>query len=189
MATITEKSAETLIQEHLRERKWPITDLAVITKGFKEKLDGQETEYAIVRDGRPAAFIETKRPGRDLWTALDQARGYARAYRESTRHAVTFVFASDGTTYVLRNLRANTFPEKSTVFPAPAEIAELSQPQASVLHGRLRDYQRIAVFRVLGGVQAGRRLYLQKYAAFACGNARARSPAPAKQTTTRRSRR
>ncbi|HHH27902.1 MAG TPA: DEAD/DEAH box helicase [Polyangiaceae bacterium] len=162
MPTISEKNAETLIQEHLRERGWPLTDFSVITKGYKGGLGGQEADYAILRDGHVAAFIEAKRPGKDLWAALEQARGYARAYRENTGHAVTFVFASDGTTYLRQNLKANTLPEKITAFPTPAEFGEVFEPQATVLHGTLRDYQRVAVSQVLGAAQAGRRrMYLQ----------------------------
>lgn len=162
MAKISEKNAETLIQEHLRERGWPLTDFTVITKGFRDDLGGEEADYAILRDGRPVAFIEAKRPGKDLWAALEQARGYARTYRENTGHPITFVFASDGTTYLRQNLKANTLPERITAFPTPAEFGELFQPQAAVLNGNLRDYQRVAVSQVLGGIQAGRRrMYLQ----------------------------
>jgi type I restriction enzyme R subunit len=75
---------------------------------------------------------------------------------------VPLLFASDGQVFLRQNLRANTLPEKITAFPTPAEFGEFFQPQATELNGTLRDYQRVAVSQVLGGVQAGRRrMYLQ----------------------------
>jgi predicted type IV restriction endonuclease len=66
MPTISEKNAETLIHEHLREQGWPLTDFSVVTKGFKDGLEGLEADYAILRDWHPAALIEAMRPGKDL---------------------------------------------------------------------------------------------------------------------------
>ena len=159
---INEDEAEILIEEHLRERGWSIADFDVTRKRWREHLDGEEADRVFLQDGRVVAILEAKKPGKDLWAALDQAKGYARAYRRNTGHDVPLLFASDGKIYLRQNLKANTLPEKITAFPTPAEFWEFFRPQAMELHGTLRDYQRVAVSQVLGGVQAGRRrMYLQ----------------------------
>ena len=162
MKPLNEDEAELLIEEHLRERGWNITDFAVTRKRWREHLDGEEVDRVFLREGRIVAILEAKKPDKDLWAALEQAKGYARIYKRNTAQDVPLLFASDGQIYLRQNLKANTLPERITVFPTPAEFGELFQPQASVLYGHLRDYQRIAVSQVLGGVQAGRRrMYLQ----------------------------
>lgn len=162
MKALNEDEAELLIEEHLRERGWNLTDFESTRKRWRDKLNGEEADRVFLRDGHVVAVLEAKKPGKDLWAALEQARQYARAYRDNTGHAIMIVFASDGTTYLRQNLKANTLPEKITDFPTPAEFREIFHPQASVLHGHLRDYQRVAVSQVLGGAQAGRRrMYLQ----------------------------
>jgi type I restriction enzyme R subunit len=108
------------------------------------------------------AILEAKKPGKDLWAALEQAKRYARTYKKNTGHDVPLLFASDGKIYLRQNLKANTLPERISQFPTPAEFGEFFRPQAIELHGTLRDYQRVAVSQVLAAVQAGRRrVYLQ----------------------------
>jgi len=159
---INEDEAEILIEEHLRQRGWDLTDFEATRKRWRDDLDGEEADRVFLRDDKVVAILEAKKPGKDLWAALDQAKGYARAYRRNTGHDVPLLFASDGQVFLRQNLRANTLPEKITAFPTPAEFGEFFKPQATELNGTLRDYQRVAVSQVLGAVQAGRRrMYLQ----------------------------
>jgi type I restriction enzyme R subunit len=160
--SINEDEAEILIEEHLRERGWNITDFSISRKRWRDHLDGEEADRVFLHDGRVVAFLEAKKPGKDLWAALEQAKGYARAYKRNTGSDVSLLFASDGDTYLRQNLKANTLPERVTTFPTPAEFGEFFRPQAMELHGTLRDFQRVAVSQVLGAAQAGRRrMYLQ----------------------------
>jgi len=159
---INEDEAEILIEEHLRERGWDITDFTVTRKRWRDNLDGEEADRVFLHDGKVVAILEAKKPGKDLWAALEQAKGYARAYKRNTGNDVPLLFASDGEIYLRQNLKANTLPERITAFPTPAEFGEFFRPQAMELHGTLRDYQRVAVSQVLGAAQAGRRrMYLQ----------------------------
>jgi len=162
MTRITEDEAELLIEEHLRERGWNITDFTVTRKRWRDHLDGKEADRVFLHEGQVVAILEAKKPGKDLWAALEQAKGYARTYKKNTGHDVPLLFASDGKVYLRQNLKANTLPERITNFPSPAEFGEFFRPQAMELHGTLRAYQRVAVSQVLGAVQAGRRrMYLQ----------------------------
>ena len=160
--SINEDEAEILIEEHLRERGWDIADFTVTRKRWREHLDGEEADRVFLHEGRIVAIVEAKKPGKDLWAALEQARGYVRAYKNNTGNDVPLLFASDGKVYLRQNLKANTLPERITSFPTPAEFGEFFRPQAIELNGTLRDYQRVAVSQVLGAAQAGRRrMYLQ----------------------------
>jgi len=162
MRPINEDEAELLIEEHLRERGWDITDFTITRKRWRDHLDGEEADRVFLHEGQVVAILEAKKPGKDLWAALEQAKGYARTYKKNTGHDVPLLFASDGKVYLRQNLKANTLPERITNFPTPAEFGEFFRPQAMELHGTLRDYQRVAVSQVLGAVQAGRRrMYLQ----------------------------
>jgi len=159
---INEDEAELLIEEHLRERGWNLTDFTVTRKRWRDHLDGEEADRVFLHDGRLVAILEAKKPRKDLWAALDQAKRYAGAYKRNTGYDVPLLFASDGQIYLRQNLKANTLPERISNFPTPAEFGEFFRPQAMELHGTLRDYQRVAVSQVLGAVQAGRRrMYLQ----------------------------
>ncbi|WP_243092913.1 DEAD/DEAH box helicase family protein, partial [Thermus hydrothermalis] len=159
---INEAEAETLIEEHLRERGWKLDDFNVTRKHWREHLDGEEADRVFFHDGRIVAILEAKRPGKDLWAALEQAKRYARTYKENTGYIVPLIFASDGKIFLRQNLKANTLPERITNFPTPPEFFEFFRPQVVELHGTLRDYQRVAVSQVLAAVQAGRRrMYLQ----------------------------
>jgi type I restriction enzyme R subunit len=159
---INEDEAELLIEEHLRERGWDLTDFTMTRKRWKDHLDREEADRVFLHEGRLVAILEAKKPGKDLWAALEQAKRYARAYKKNTGHDVPLVFASDGKIHLRQNLKANTLPERISQFPTPAELGEFFRPQALELHGTLRDYQRVAVSQVLAAVQAGRRrMYIQ----------------------------
>ena len=146
----------------MRERGWDVTDFTITRKRYREHLDGEEADRVFLHEGKIVAILDAKRPGRDLWAALEQAKGYARANKRNTGHDVTLLFASDGEKYLRQNLKANTLPERIPHFPSPAEFNELFRPQSDVLLGSLRDYQRVAVSQVLAAVQAGRkRMYIQ----------------------------
>src|SRR5262249_5857812 len=79
---INEDEAETVIEEHLRERGWNLLDFSVTRKRWREHLDGEEVDRVFLRDGKVVAILEVKRPGKDLWAALEQAKSYARKYKK-----------------------------------------------------------------------------------------------------------
>ncbi len=159
---INEDEIELLIEEHLRERGWDLTDFTLSRKRWRDHLGGEEADRVFLHEGRVVAILEAKKPGKDLWAALEQAKRYARTYKRGTNIDIPLLFASDGKVYLRQNLKANTLPERIASFPTPAEFEEFFRPQATVLYGTLRDYQRIAVSQVLAAVQAGRhRMYLQ----------------------------
>lgn len=162
MPGVNEDEAELIIEEHLRQRGWDILDFSATRKRWREHLDGEEADRVFLHNGQIVAILEAKKPGKDLWAALEQAKRYARAYQRHTGQAVPLLFASDGYQYLRQNLKANTLPERISQLPTPLEFKEFFQPQALELHGHLRDYQRVAVSQVIGAVQAGRRrMYLQ----------------------------
>ncbi len=162
MKNINEDEAEILIEKHLQEREWNITDIAVTRKRWRDHLDGEEADRVFLYEGKVVAILEAKKPGKDLWAALDQAKGYARTYKRNTGQDVPLLFASDGNLFLRQNLKANTLPERIKRFPTSGEFNELFRPQADILLGNLRDYQRVAVSQVLSATQSGRkRMYLQ----------------------------
>lgn len=75
MKPINEDEAEILIEEHLRERGWKITDLTVTRKRWRDHLEGEEADRVFLHDGKVMAILEAKKPGKDLWAALEQASG------------------------------------------------------------------------------------------------------------------
>jgi len=159
---INEDEAEILIETHLRERGWDVTNFSITRKRWRDQLDGEEADRIFLYEGKVVAILEAKKPGKDLWAALEQAKRYARSYMRNTGDTVFLLFASDGEIYLRQNLKANTLPERIVAFPTPVEFGEFFRPQAMELHGTLRDYQRVAVSQVLGAAQAGRRrMYLQ----------------------------
>jgi type I restriction enzyme R subunit len=159
---INEDEAELFIEEHLRERGWNLTDFTVTRKRWREYLDGGEADRVFFYEGHLVVILEAKKPNKDLWGALEQAKHYARAYKNNTGQDVPLLFVSDGEIFLRQNLKANTLPERISQFPTPTEFGEFFRPQALELHGTLRDYQRIAVSQVLAAVQSGRRrMYLQ----------------------------
>lgn len=158
----SEKDSETLIQEHLRDRGWDLANFALLRKGYREFLGGDEADYAFLLDGKAVAFLEAKRPGKDLYAALEQARAYAQSYVDNSKQEIPLIFSSDGITYLRQSIRANTLPEKLNRMPSPAELREFFNPQADFLLGTLRDYQRAAVSQIVAAWQSERtKLYLQ----------------------------
>ena len=70
MAAISEADAETLIEEHLRERGWNLTDFTITRKRWREHLDGEEADRVFLYESQVVAILEAKKPGKDLWAAL-----------------------------------------------------------------------------------------------------------------------
>jgi hypothetical protein len=57
MRVIREKGAKTLLEEHLRERGWNLTDFATIQKGYKLP-SGREADYVFLLNENPVAILE-----------------------------------------------------------------------------------------------------------------------------------
>ncbi len=110
MKPINEDEAELFIEEHLRRQGWNLTDFTVTRKRWREHLDGEEADRVFFHDGEIAAILEAKRPSRDLWAALDQAKHYARTYKKNTGHDILLLFASDGNTYLRQKFSASRPP-------------------------------------------------------------------------------
>lgn len=72
---INEDEAEILIEEHLRDRGWQLTNFDVTRKRWREHLDGEEADRVFLYEGQVVAILEAKRQKKDLWAALEQAKG------------------------------------------------------------------------------------------------------------------
>lgn len=156
----TEENAKTLIDEQLRELGWNLTNFNEITKEYPLP-NGQRADYVILHNNIPIAIIEAKKSGKDLASALIQAKNYARILNENGA-SVVLIFASDGKTIYRQNLKANTRPEKISRFMTYAEIKEYLNPETDLLLAKLRDYQKIAVSQVVSAFQLGReKAYLE----------------------------
>ena len=128
MRPMNEDEAEVLVERHLSERGWDIADLTVTRKRWRAHLDGGEADRVFLQNGKVAAILEAKKPGKDLWAALEQAKRYARAYRVNTGGDVPLLFASDGGIFLRQNLKANTLPERIQTFPTPACQTPVNSP-------------------------------------------------------------
>lgn len=160
MPILRESHAEDLIAEHLRDQGWTLTDFDTIERQFVLP-SGHKADYIFKLDGRIVAVLEVKRPGRDLYAALAQARQYADEIRTAGLGDAYLLFASDGYQWRRQNLAARTLPERLQQFPTPAEFQLFFNPTTDKLLGTLRPYQRMAVSQVLGSIQNGRqRMYL-----------------------------
>jgi type I restriction enzyme, R subunit len=126
---INEAEAEILIEEHLRERGWNITDIAITRKRWRDHLDGEEADRVFLHEGKVVAILEAKKLWKALWAALEQAMGYARAYKRNTGGDVPLLFASDGAIYLRQNLKANTLPERISAFP-PLGVRQILSTQS-----------------------------------------------------------
>lgn len=156
----TEENAKTLIDEQLRELGWNLTNFDEITKEYPLP-NGQKADYVILFDNRPIGIIEAKKEGRDLASALIQAKNYAKILNENGA-SVILIFASDGKDIYRQNLKANTRPEKIKRFMTYAEIKEFLNPQTDLLLANLREYQKVAVSQVVSAFQLGReKIYLE----------------------------
>lgn len=157
MEKLKEREAEVLIEEHLRDQGWNLTDFSSLRRRYTLP-SGEEADYAFLINGKPVAFLEAKRPGRSLEAALAQAKGYA----QQPGVAVTLTFSSDGKTFLRQNLAARTLPEKLFRLPSPVEFGEFFNPMSRELYATLRDYQKVAVSQVFASVTGGRaKMYLQ----------------------------
>ncbi len=52
MKPINEDEAEVLVEEHLRERGWAITDFTVTRKRWRDHLDGEEADRVFLHEGK-----------------------------------------------------------------------------------------------------------------------------------------
>jgi type I site-specific restriction endonuclease len=98
MRAINEDEAELLIEEHLRTQGWNLTDCTLTRKHWREHLDGEEADRVFLHEGNIVAILEAKKPRKDLWAVLDQAKRYVRTYKKNTGHDILLLFASDGRT-------------------------------------------------------------------------------------------
>ena len=157
---ISEENAKTLIDEQLRELGWNLKNFDEITKEYPLP-NGQRADYVILHNNIPIAIIEAKKQGRDLASALIQAKSYAKILN-ANGGSVILIFASDGERIYRQNLKANTRPEKISRFMSYAEIKDYLKPETDLLLANLRDYQKIAVSQVVSAFQLGReKTYLE----------------------------
>ena len=64
MRAINEDEAELVIEEHLRTQGWNLTDFTLTRKRWREHLDGEEADRVFLHDGKIAAILEAKKPGK-----------------------------------------------------------------------------------------------------------------------------
>ncbi|MGC9101328.1 MAG: DEAD/DEAH box helicase family protein [Caldisericum sp.] len=156
----TEENAKSLIDEHLRELNWNLTNFTQITKEYPIP-GGERADYAVLVNGFPVAIIEAKKQGMDLNAALVQAKNYAKKLSD-IGNEVYLIFASDGRTFYRQNLKANTRPERISRLMTYAEIKDFLNPETDILLAGLRNYQKIAVSQVVSAFQLGRdRTYIE----------------------------
>jgi type I site-specific restriction endonuclease len=62
----------------------------------------------FLHDGKVMAILEAKKPGKDLWAALEQAKGYARTYKRGTGSDIPLLFASDGEIFLRQDTSWST---------------------------------------------------------------------------------
>jgi type I site-specific restriction endonuclease len=78
MLKISEAEAELIIEEHLCEQGWDVTNFTMTRKRWRRGLDGEKTDRVFLHGGKVVAIPEAKKPGKDLWAALEQAKAYTR---------------------------------------------------------------------------------------------------------------
>jgi len=179
VAQISEQDANTLIDEHLRSRGWDLTDFSVIRRNrslgelfpqfkdrFPKEAAAKRPDYAFFFEGNPPVLLEAKRPHKDLYGALQEAKEKAKLIKEHTGIDVSLICASDGRKWLRQNLRARTLPEKLDQFPTPEEFRESLNPVSAKLNPKhqstIRDFQRLAVSHVVSSILSGRdKLYIQ----------------------------
>ena len=77
----SEEDAKTLIDEHLRSRGWNLTDFSKIRKEYPTPA-GRPVDYIFFdKNGKPIAILEAKKPGKDLYGALEQAKITPKNFR------------------------------------------------------------------------------------------------------------
>jgi len=157
----SEEDAKTLIDEHLRSRGWNLTDFSKIRKGYPTPA-GRPVDYIFFdKNGKPIAILEAKKPGKDLYGALEQAKDYAKEFQD-VGVDISLIFSSDGRTFLKKNLKARTLPERINQFPTPEEFYEIIHPEIERIMISLRPYQKVAVSQVISSFVSGReKMYIQ----------------------------
>lgn len=160
MGPISEEDAKTLIDEHLRNRGWDLTDFSKIRKEYSTPV-GRPVDYIFFdKNGKPVAILEAKKPGKDLYGALEQAKDYAKEFQE-VGIDISLIFSSDGKIFLKKNLKAGTLPERIEQFPTPDEFYKIVHPEIEKVIISLRPYQKVAVSQVIFSFLAGRdRMYI-----------------------------
>lgn len=155
------RDAKTLIDEHLRSRRWNLTDFSKIRKGYPTPA-GRPVDYIFFdKNGKPIAILEAKKPGKDLYGALEQAKDYAKEFQD-VGVDISLIFSSDGRTFLKKNLKARTLPERINQFPTPEEFYEIIHPEIERIMISLRPYQKVAVSQVISSFVSGReKMYIQ----------------------------
>ena len=154
----SEEDAKTLIDEYLRSRGWNLTDFSKIRKGYPTPA-GRPVDYIFF--DKPIAILEAKKPGKDLYGALEQAKDYAKEFQD-VGVDISLIFSSDGRTFLKKNLKARTLPERINQFPTPEEFYEIIHPEIERIMISLRPYQKVAVSQVISSFLTGReKMYIQ----------------------------
>jgi len=157
---ISEADAKTLIDEHLREQGWNLKDFSIIRKEYATPY-GNSADYVFLKEGVPFAILEAKKPGKDLYGALQQAKDYAKEFIEHNID-ISLIFASDGRIFLKQNLKARTLPERIKKFPTPQELKEIITPKCEKIGINLRPYQAVAVSQIISSFLSGRdKMYIQ----------------------------
>ncbi len=156
----SEEDAKTLIDEHLRNRGWNLTDFSKIRKEYPTPA-GRPVDYIFFDKNGKIAILEAKKPGKDLYGALEQAKDYAKEFQD-VGVDISLIFSSDGKTFLKKNLRARTLPERIDQFPTPEEFYEIIHPEIERIMISLRPYQKVAVSQVISSFLTGReKMYIQ----------------------------
>jgi len=161
MKPMSEEDAKTLIDEHLRNIGWDLTDFSKIRKEYPTPT-GRLVDYIFFdKKGKAIAILEAKKPGKDLYGALEQAKDYAKEFQDAGID-ISLIFSSDGKAFLKKNLKARTLPEKVSQFLAPEEFYEVIHPEAERIMISLRPYQKVAVSQVISSFVSGRgKMYIQ----------------------------
>jgi len=157
----SEEDAKTLIDEHLRSRGWNLTDFSKIRKEYPTPARRPVDYIFFDKNGKPIAILEAKKPGKDLYGALEQAKDYAKEFQDDGVD-ISLIFSSDGKTFLKKNLKARTLPERINQFPTPEEFYEIIHPEIERIMISLRPYQKVAVSQVISSFVSGReKMYIQ----------------------------
>ena len=157
---ISEADAKSLIDEHLREQGWNLKDFSIIRKEYTTP-HGNSTDYIFLKEGVPFAILEAKKPGKDLYGALQRAKDYAKEFIEHNID-IFLIFASDGRIFLKQNLKARTLPERIEKFPTLQELKEIITPECEKVRVNLRPYQAVAVSQIISSFFSGRdKMYIQ----------------------------
>lgn len=108
---LRESHAEDLIAEHPRGRGWNLVDFDAVERQYVLP-SGNKADYVFKVDDKIVAVLEVKRPGRDLYAALAQARQYADEIRSANLGDAHLLFSADGYNWLRQNLAARTLPER-----------------------------------------------------------------------------